>query len=236
MVYDRSAGRIVELKEFDEGERVTRHPARTSTVGSALTARRSIASNTGLRQPIVAKSSSPGSGTAPSWPARPMASAVARPATPPPSTSIFTAPSPDIDYRVQSARHRPREHRPNAYLHIGWAHRPLSAVRRATSAASCARERTPSLAYAWARWTWTVDGARNRRRPISALDSPSARRAATWRSAGVRLLQPAGGRLRFPRPPRQAGAPPPWTRPRHGAPRKAQVRPGRRARNPDRSA
>ena len=44
---------------------------------------------------------------------------------------------------------------------------------RVTSAASCARDETPSFMKMWATWVWTVRLDMYRRSPICGLDGPA---------------------------------------------------------------
>src|SRR5262245_12785293 len=71
-----------------------------------------------------------------------------------------------------------------------------------TSFVSWPRELMPSFCYTWRRWLPTVKREMCRRSPIWRVVSPSAARATTRCSAGVRLPHPVDGRSRGPRVPR----------------------------------
>lgn len=71
--------------------------------------------------------------------------------------------------------------------------------RRVASAASSARLATPSLVKTCATWVFTVPWPMNIRWPIWVVVSPLVTNLMTLNSVGVRLAQPAEGRLRSPR-------------------------------------
>jgi hypothetical protein len=108
------------------------------------------------------------------------------------------------------------------YLHpvpvprgAGW---PSSACYRREPGRACQflAGSDPSFAKALLRWYSTVRGLRNRRAPISGLESPSLARRAIWVSRGVRppvvsaarFLTPSGNRAArsCPRRPRRVAS------------------------------
>src|SRR6516165_7074845 len=91
--------------------------------------------------------------------------------------------------RVRRCEQRPVSYSPD---------HPAVRFREAACAASSARVVMPSLAKMWDRCTLTVPGAMNSRRAMASLRRPSLTMRTTSSSAGVRLAQPAAGRLRPP--------------------------------------